>query len=539
MNSKKTAAIVWVPLAVAVALIGGILLGQLIHSNAGASKTEHKLSTILKMVKNDYVDVVDIDSLLEAMLPDLMVSLDPHSSYIPARDLTSFNEELDGTLSGVGVSFTMNNDTVSIVEIVSGGPAQRAGLMAGDRIITVDGKAVSGQDYSMEEVQSMLKGEKGSHVEVGIRRASATRLLEFDIERGDVPLNSIDASYMLADGVGYIRVSQFSRSTYDEFLNALSDLMAEGARSYVIDLRGNGGGYMEIAVFMANEFLKPGSPIVFTRTRDGKDDRIYMSDTTGSFHDAGVVILIDEFSASSSEVFAGAIQDNDRGLIIGHRSFGKGLIQRQVMLPDSSALQMTIGRYYTPSGRCIQKDYSNQAKYRNDLYERYSHGEVFSADSIRHDTTNVYQTAHGRTVYGGGGITPDIFVPADTAGVTGYYMNVFNSGMFQKFTFDYVDTNRDRLMAASNLQELEELLPSDDMLLRQFVNYAGQNGIAPRWYYINISRNLIVNQLKAIIARDILGVSAYFEMFNRMDSTVARALESILSGEAEAPVSNN
>lgn len=539
MNSKKTAAIVWVPLAVAVALIGGILLGQLIHSNAGASKTEHKLSTILKMVKNDYVDVVDIDSLLEAMLPDLMVSLDPHSSYIPAQDLTSFNEGLDGTLSGVGVTFTMNNDTVSIVEIVSGGPAQRAGLMAGDRIITVDGKAVSGQDYSMEEVQSMLKGEKGSHVEVGIRRASATRLLEFDIERGDVPLNSIDASYMLADGVGYIRVSQFSRSTYDEFLNALSDLMAEGARSYVIDLRGNGGGYMEIAVFMANEFLKPGSPIVFTRTRDGKDDRIYMSDTTGSFHDAGVVILIDEFSASSSEVFAGAIQDNDRGLIIGHRSFGKGLIQRQVMLPDSSALQMTIGRYYTPSGRCIQKDYSNQAKYRNDLYERYSHGEVFSADSIRHDTTDVYQTVHGRTVYGGGGITPDIFVPADTAGVTGYYMNVLNAGMFQKFTFDYVDTNRDRLMAASNLQELEELLPSDDLLLRQFVNYAGQNGIAPRWYYINISRNLIVNQLKAIIARDILGVSAYFEMFNRMDSTVARALESILSGEAEAPVSNN
>lgn len=539
MNSKKTATVVWVPLAVAVALIGGILLGQLIHSNAGASKTEHKLSTILKMVKNDYVDVVDIDSLLEAMLPDLMVSLDPHSSYIPAQDLTSFNEGLDGTLSGVGVTFTMNNDTVSIVEIVSGGPAQRAGLMAGDRIITVDGKTVSGQDYSMDEVQSMLKGEKGSHVEVGIRRASATRLLEFDIERGDVPLNSIDASYMLADGVGYIRVSQFSRSTYDEFLNALSDLMAEGARSYVIDLRGNGGGYMEIAVFMANEFLKPGSPIVFTRTRDGKDDRIYMSDTTGSFHDAGVVILIDEFSASSSEVFAGAIQDNDRGLIIGHRSFGKGLIQRQVMLPDSSALQMTIGRYYTPSGRCIQKDYSNQAKYRNDLYERYSHGEVFSADSIRHDTTDVYQTVHGRTVYGGGGITPDIFVPADTAGVTGYYMNVLNAGMFQKFTFDYVDTNRDRLMAASNLQELEELLPSDDLLLRQFVNYAGQNGIAPRWYYINISRNLIVNQLKAIIARDILGVSAYFEMFNRMDSTVARALESILSGEAEAPVSNN
>lgn len=539
MNSKKTATVVWVPLAVAVALIGGILLGRLIHSNAGASKTEHKLSTILKMVKNDYVDVVDIDSLLEAMLPDLMVSLDPHSSYIPAQNLTSFNEGLDGTLSGVGVTFTMNNDTVSIVEIVSGGPAQRAGLMAGDRIITVDGKAVSGQDYSMEEVKSMLKGEKGSHVEVGIRRASATRLLEFDIERGDVPLNSIDASYMLADGVGYIRVSQFSRTTYDEFLNALSDLMAEGARSYVIDLRGNGGGYMEIAVFMANEFLKPGSPIVFTRTRDGKDDRIYMSDTTGSFHDAGVVILIDEFSASSSEVFAGAIQDNDRGLIIGHRSFGKGLIQRQVMLPDSSALQMTIGRYYTPSGRCIQKDYSNQAKYRNDLYERYSHGEVFSADSIRHDTTDVYQTAHGRTVYGGGGITPDIFVPADTAGVTGYYMNVLNSGMFQKFTFDYVDTNRDRLMAASNLQELEELLPSDDLLLRQFVNYAGQNGIAPRWYYINISRNLIVNQLKAIIARDILGVSAYFEMFNRMDSTVARALESILSGEAKAPVSNN
>ena len=539
MNKKLAETRIWIPLIAAIMLIGGMLLGHIVHTNAGASKTERKLSTILKMVKNDYVDVVDVDSLLESVLPEIMESLDPHSSYIPAMDLEAFNENLEGSMSGVGVFFMMNNDSVTIAEVISGGPAQKAGLMAGDRIVTVDGISVSGQNLSKEKVQSMLKGETGTHVALGIRRASASRILEFDIERGDVPLNSIDASYMLADGVGYIHVSQFSRTTYDEFLNALSDLMAEGAKSYVIDLRENLGGYMEIAVYMANEFLYPGSPIVFTKTRDGKDDRIYLSDTTGAFHDAGIVVLLDEMSASSSEVFAGAIQDNDRGLIIGRRSFGKGLIQRQVVLPDSSALQMTIGRYYTPSGRCIQKDYSNQAKYRNDIIDRYNHGEAFVADSIRQDTTEVYKTVHGRTVYGGGGIMPDIFVPSDTAQITGYYLNVFNSGLFQKYTFDYVDTNRDRLMSASSLQDLEDLLPSDDMLLRQFVNYAAQNGIAPRWYYINISRDLIINQLKAIIARDVLGVSSYYEVLNRLDSTVIKALECILSGEANAPVNIN
>lgn len=539
MNRKITETRMWVPLLLAVALIGGTLLGHLIHSNAGASDTERKLSTILKMVKNDYVDVVDIDSLLENVLPDLMESLDPHSAYIPRRALRSFNDNLDGTLRGVGITFTMSNDSIAIIEILSGGPAQKAGLLAGDRIVSVDGNPVSGQDYSMDEIRSMLMGETGTHVMVGIKRASSPRVLEFDLERGEVPLNSIDASYMLADGIGYIRVSQFSRTTYDEFLNALSDLMAEGAKSYVIDLRGNVGGYMEIAVFMANEFLPAGSPIVFTRTRDGKDDRVYVSDTTGSFHDARIVVLLDEFSASSSEVFAGAVQDNDRGLIIGRRSYGKGLIQHQALLPDSSALQMTIGRYYTPSGRCIQKDYSNQKKYHDDFYERLRHGEIFSADSIRQDTTEVFHTVHGREVYGGGGIMPDIFVPSDTSKVTGYYVNVLNSGMFQKFAFDYVDTNRDRLAAASDLAGLEELLPSDDLLLRQFVNYAGQNGIPARWYYINISRDLIVNQLKAIIARDILGVSSFHEMINRMDPTVDRALESLLGGEADPPVSVN
>ena len=538
MNKKFTEARLWVPLIVAVALVAGIMLGHFIHSSAGASKTERKLSTILRMVKNDYVDEVNVDSLLESVLPDLMEGLDPHSAYIPAENLTAFNEGLDGTLSGVGVTITISNDTASIIEVVSGGPAQKAGLAPGDRIVTVNGETVAGRGMSLEAISGLLRGETGTHVGVGIKRASSARLLEFDLERGEVPLNSISASYMLNDDIGYIRVSQFSRSTYDEFLNALSDLMAEGAKSYVIDLRGNLGGYMEIAVFMANEFLPAGSPITFMRTRDGKDDRIYMSDTTGSFHDAGIVVLLDEYSASSSEVFAGAIQDNDRGLIIGRRSFGKGLIQRQALLPDSSALQMTIGRYYTPSGRCIQKDYSNQARYRNDLYERYSHGEAFSADSIHQDTTEVFHTMHGRTVYGGGGIMPDIFVPSDTAGVTSYYINVVNNNIFPRFTFDYVDTNRDRLSAASSLAELEELLPSDDVLLRQFVNYAAQNGIPPRWYYINISRDLIVNQLKANIARDLLGVSASYEMLNRIDSTVERALQSILSGEAAAPVSN-
>ena len=527
---------IWIPLIVAVSLGIGIFAGTLVNRNNVATTGEKKLSNILDLIGNDYVDRIDTDSLLETVYPDLLQALDPHSSYIPSAELRSFNEELDGSFSGIGISFTMNNDSVNVVEVIAGGPAEKAGILPGDRIITVDDESVVGKGLTAEKVRSMIKGMKGSTVKVGVKRESANKMLEYEIERGDVPVNSIDASYIIDNGIGYIHVNQFSRTTYNEFLNSLATLAKDGAETFIIDLRGNLGGYLEMAVLMANEILPKGAPIVFTKTRDGLDDRYIISDGTGAFPDAGIVILLDEYSASSSEVFSGAIQDNDRGLIIGRRSFGKGLIQRQTILPDSSALQLTVGRYYTPSGRSIQKDYSNQSVYRNDIVERYNHGEAFSADSIHQDTTNVFLTANGRKVYGGGGIMPDVFVPSDTAGVTGYYLNVANAGLFQKFTFDYADSHRKVLSKAKTTQELLQLLPDDDSLLRDFINYASKAGIPARWYYINISRNLIVDQLKAMIARDILGYSSSYEILNQRDPAVNEALKRIKSGEANSPV---
>lgn len=535
MNQLKQTRL-WVPVMVAGALIAGLFLGSLLKRNIGLTPKEKKLTTVLDMIGHDYVDVVDTDSLLETIFPDLVGALDPHSSYIPAADLRAFNEGMDGSFSGVGISFNMINDTVNVIEVIGGGPAERAGLQPGDRIVSVDGEPVVGKGYTAEKIRSLLKGVKGTHVVVEVKRATAREPLEFDIERGDIPVNSIDSYYLIEPGIGYIHVNQFSRSTFDEYLNALGVLSLQGAEAFIIDLRGNPGGYFEMAILMANEFLPKGSPIVFTRQRNSAEDRTVFSDGSGSFPEAPVVVLLDEYSASSSEVFSGALQDNDRALIVGRRSFGKGLIQKQTLLPDSSAMQITVGRYYTPSGRSIQKDYSNQDTYRNDLMERFNHGEAFSADSIRQDTTEVFLTMHGREVYGGGGIMPDVFVPSDTVGVTGYYLNVANAGMLQRFAFDYVDANRATLSQAKTVDELDSLLPDDEVLLRRFVNFCSASGIPARWYYINISANLIVNQLKAIIARDILGSGAGYEILNRTDNTVQEAVKQIRSGNASAPV---
>ena len=535
MNQLKNTRL-WVPLIVAGALIVGLIAGALLKRNFGLTPVEKKMTTVLDMISNDYVDILDTDSLLETVFPTLVGALDPHSAYIPAEDLKAFNEGMDGSFSGEGISFNMINDSVNVVEVIGGGPAQRAGLLAGDRIVSVDGQPVVDMGYTAEKIRSLLKGVKGTHVTVEVKRASAKQTLEFDIERGDIPVNSIDSYYIIEPGIGYIHVNQFSRSTYDEYLNALGVLTHQGAEAFIIDLRGNPGGYFEMAILMANEFLPKGSPIVFTRQRNAAEDRTVVSDGHGSFPQTPVVVLLDEYSASSSEVFSGALQDNDRALIVGRRSFGKGLIQKQTILPDSSAIQITVGRYYTPSGRSIQKDYSNQKTYRNDLLERFNHGEAFNADSIHQDTTNVHLTMHGRLVYGGGGIMPDIFVPSDTAGITGYYLNVANAGLLQKFAFDYVDANRSRLSQAKTVAELDSLLPPTDQLLRQFVNFCSASGIPARWYYINISSTLIVNQLKAIIARDILGSGAGYEILNRMDNTVQEAIRQIQNGNADAPV---
>ena len=408
------------------------------------------------------------------------------------------------------------NDTICIVEIISGGPAEKVGLKAGDRIVTIDKENVGGKGISNSDVFSKLRGPKGTKVSLGVKRANSKKLLKYDVTRGDIPVTSVDAAYILRDDIGYVKVNKFSRNTYNEFISALNKLRVGGANKYIIDLRGNGGGFMETAIMMANEFLPPYSTIVETRGRDENINSVVLSDGTGRFVDSEVVVLIDEFSASSSEILSGALQDNDRGLIIGRRSFGKGLVQQQLVMADSSALRLTVQRYYTPSGRSIQKDYKpgeNQG-YESEILDRYNHGEAYNADSVKFNKDKIFHTSTGRVVYGGGGIMPDIFVPNDTTGITSYYINVANAGLLK-------------------------LLPNDDTLLYAFVSYAAKNGVPARWYYITQSRQLLLSQLKALIARDTLGVPAYYKVINDTDVNIMEAVEQLHNGNAAVPIREN
>lgn len=515
------------PLAFAATLSAGIILGWLLsRQNRVGFSSEDKLLHVFDLIQTEYVDEVDIDSLVEMTIPVMLENLDPHSAYIPAKDLKSVNEELDGKFSGIGISFRIHNDTLNVMEVISGGPSEKVGILAGDRIIKVDGQDIAAKGLKDEEVMKMLRGEKGTKVSLTIKRASSKKPLTFDVIRDDIPVESIDASYMLNDSVGYVKVSRFGRTTYREFLQALNSLRLQGAGSFVVDLRSNTGGYMEPAVMMVNEFLPYGKIIVSTRGRESDRDDTLISDGTGAFQDYGLVVLINELSASASEIFSGAVQDNDRGWIVGRRSFGKGLVQKPILLPDSSEIRLTIQRYHTPSGRSIQKEYKpgQMVDYDNDLINRFNNGELLSADSIKLNIDDKFYTVGGREVYGGGGIMPDYFVPDDTAHVTSYYVNVNNHGLTIKYAYQYADANRAEISKAKTVDELLGLLPPDGVLLGDFVKYASENGVPARWYYINISAPLIVNQLKALIARSVFGIQGYYEVMNREDKTVQEAM---------------
>lgn len=532
---------VWVPLIIAAALALGIWLGSLLFGgrNNHEGDAYGKIQTILDYVDRDYVDAVDTDSLLEAAIPELLSQLDPHTAYIPAEDLKAANDELRGSFSGIGITFNMLTDTITVVEVLSGGPSEKVGLLAGDRIITIDDSIVSGKNWSQEKVVNTLRGPEDTKVKLGVKRDNADKMLTFTVTRGEIPMTSIDAAYMIDDEIGYVKVNKFSETTYDEFLNAMAQLRYDGAKKYILDLRSNGGGMMDAAIRMANEFLSSGDVIVSTKGRKEEMNAVSRANGLGSFQKEDLTVLIDEYSASASEILAGAIQDNDRGLIIGRRSFGKGLVQQQIDLPDHSAIRLTVARYYTPSGRCIQKSYSpgSTDEYINEIAERYNHGEGFNADSILIDRSQIFHTVGGREVFGGGGIIPDIYVPNDTAGISKYYISVFNAGLLHKYSFKDIDSNRHRLEQALDVPELLSMLPPDDQLLNDFVNYAHREGkIAPRWYYINISRNLILDILKSMIARDIFGTSAYYEVINDTDISVQRAVSETREGHAAKPV---
>lgn len=524
---------VWLPLIIAASLSIGLWFGSafLGQRAANSSGPYAKLQTIIDQIQANYVDSISIDSLLEKTLPELMAQLDPHSTYISAEDLEMYNEDIKGSFSGIGIRFNMLSDTITVDEVISGGPSEKVGILAGDRIITIDDSIVDGKNWSNERILKTLRGPRETTVRLGIKRDNASELLEYVVTRDDIPVTSIDACYMAADNVGYIKVSKFSEDTYSEFINALANLRKDGAHKFIIDLRGNGGGLMSAAVQMANEFLTATSGIVSMMGRRPEYNQTFSADGLGAFQNDELVVLLDEISASASEIFAGAIQDNDRGQIIGRRSFGKGLVQNQIPLPDNSAIRLTVARYYTPSGRCIQKMYTpgKLDSYLGELSERYRHGEGFSADSMKIDKSQIFYTVGGREVYGGGGIIPDIYVANDTTGITDYYIQVFNAGMLQKFSFSYADANRKILSSAKTPTEMLRLLPSDDDLLNEFVSYCTRVGnIPPRWFYINQSRELIVNILKALIIRDVLGMSSYYEVINLTDPTVIKAI-SILS----------
>ena len=536
---KHKEALVGIPLLITLALVAGIWIGySFIPSDSRSGHPEAKVGEILDIISENYVDQVDLDSLIETTIPSMLENLDPHTAYIPAADLDEVNADLEGSFSGIGISFQVMNDTITVVEIISGGPSEKVGLMAGDRIVEVNDSTVAGTDITPDQVRALLRGAAGTQVKLGVMRNTSPDMLTYTVTRGDIPVTSIDASYMIEDRIGYIKVNKFGRNTYEEFYTAMLMLDRAGAKDIILDLRGNGGGFLDVAIRMANEFLNRDNLIVMTKGRDGELLFAAKSDGSGSFRNDRVVILIDEFSASASEIMAGAIQDNDRGIIIGRRSFGKGLVQQQINLADSSAMRVTTARYYTPSGRCIQKPWEkgHNDRYATEIYERYLAGEAFSADSVKFDDSMLFSTTTGRSVYGGGGIMPDIFVPSDTTNYTQYLTSVVNAGLLHRFAFEYTDRNRGKLDAATNSDELLRILPPDQELLSQFVAYAASNGVPARWYYINLSRPLLVNQLKALIARDALGVAAYYEIVNHRDNMVRRALEAIRSGEAEWPV---
>lgn len=537
MNNRKNLGLVALPLLLALGVVGGIFIGKYITRRT-LSVEEEKFRTVLRLIDSEYVDRIDVDSLIETMLPDLLESLDPHSVYIPASELQAVNDDLEGSFSGVGVSFQIVDDTVRVVEVIPGGPAEKVGIMQGDRIIQADSVKLTGPEVTSQDVFKNLRGEKGSKVVLHIKRANTSKPVLFDVIRGDIPVNSIDCSYMLNDSIAYLRVTKFARNTYNEFFTTLNDLKAEGAKKFVIDLRGNTGGFMDQAIYMANEFLPAGRMIVYTKGRRPENETMAISDGSGTFKDAEITVLTNEISASASEIFAGAIQDNDRGLVIGRRSFGKGLVQNQTELPDSSAVRLTVARYYTPSGRSIQKEYSRgrDGKYELDIADRYSHGEFYNADSIKFDKSKIFSTSNGRTVYGGGGIMPDIFVPEDTTGYTSYYVQVANQGLIQKFAFAVADRYRDMVGESKSIERLLKVLPRDNTLLENFVSFAVKNGVPARWYYIRQSRGLLLDQIKAIIARDVLGYPAFIEMLNQSDPAVNKAVEALEQGKSPVDI---
>lgn len=489
-----------------------------------------KMMQTIMAIRTHYVDPISLDTLYEKAIPAMLSELDPHSEYIPTKVFNQVNESLEGEFDGIGIVFNAMTDTITVLNVIPQGPSDKAGVRAGDRVMRIDGKPVAGQGIPQDSMVKLMRGPRGSKVNLSVKRATLEELVEISITRAAIEIHSVETSFMLdrKAGIGYIRLSQFSRTSYAEVHAALDRLRKEGMQSVIIDLRGNGGGFLDQVVKIVNEFMPEGKLIVYTEDRYG--DRINeYSNGQGNFADTDVVVLVDEFSASSSEILAGAIQDNDRGIVIGRRTFGKGLVQAQIPFNDGSAMRLTVARYYTPTGRSIQKPYTNgdEKSYQMDLINRINHHELFSADSIHFDDSMKFTTPGGRTVYGGGGIMPDIFIPLDTLKTSDYYNKVWDGNVLYRYTLDFTDRHREEIDAITTLEELDALLGKEN-LVEEFVEYAERNGVPRDVEGLIKSRGVIEAQIRAYIGRNTMNDEAgfYYNIYP-IDDALKRAVEEI------------
>ena len=534
-NNKHT---ILFPLILAVGIVLGILLGQFVGRNKvetqlrtlisrGGLNTSNKIMQTCMLVEHKFVDSISMDSLAELVIPLMMKELDPHSIYIPAREMQQVNEPLEGEFDGIGVVFNAATDTVIVLNVIPNGPSAKAGVVPGDRIIEINDTIVAGVKMPQNDIVKRLRGKRGTEVKLSLKRQNIDDLVDVTVVRDAIPIESIESAFMVKDDIGFIRLSQFARTSYVELMRALAELRGQGMRKLIFDLRDNSGGYLDQAIMIANEFLPKNRLIVYTEDREGMQVKEF-SDGSGTSSDLALVILIDEGSASSSEILAGAVQDNDRGTIVGRRSFGKGLVQSQLPYADGSALRLTVARYYTPTGRSIQKPYKNgdELDYEMDMIRRYENNEFFSADSIHFADSLRFVTPKGKIVYGGGGIMPDVFIPMDTTDITKYYIEVTGRNILYRYTIEYADRHREALNKVQTIQELTELLDSDKRLFDAFVRYAAAQGVRPNYRDINRSRKVMEAQLRAYIGRNTaLEDNGFYYNIFPIDEVVKRSIE--------------
>ena len=493
------------------------------------SHMNDKLTKVVSYIGSDYIEPISQDSLAELAIPAILEKLDPHSAYLPAREFKQVEEPLQGEFDGIGVVFNMATDTVIILNVIPSGPSQKAGILAGDRIIKVNDTLIAGQKISQTEVMKRLRGPRGTKVDLTLERKDISEPVVVTVTRDAIPLNSVEAAMMMTDKVGFIRLSQFARTSFREVKSAVDTLRKQGMTGLILDLRGNSGGFLDQAILIANEFLERGKLIVYTEDRHKQRIRQY-SDGTGSATDVDIAVLIDESSASSSEILAGALQDNDRGTIIGRRSFGKGLVQSQIPFEDGSALRLTVAKYYTPTGRSIQKPYTagDEEGYHMDIVNRYNHNEFFSADSIHFADSLKFTTPKGKVVYGGGGIMPDIFIPLDTTNMSKYYLEVSGRNILYRYTIEYADAHRRELNAAKSLKDLEHMFNADKDMFNRFVSYAAKSGVKPNYKQIATSRKIMESQLRAYIARNSeFDSSAFYYFICPIDNALLTAIKTL------------